>query len=146
MKRLGMFLVLISAVAFLGACAHCQHCGHAAEQGQTSSAIYWCGAADGPASGVGVTPGTCPDGTPKSAGHAVFIEGTTALVCTCGAGCSCKIDPNDHSKCGCGKPVRKVELAGSGLFYCNCMGACGCGVVSAQPGKCKCGMELKQAK
>jgi hypothetical protein len=29
-------------------------------------------------------------------GHVVWMEGTTALVCTCGADCTCKIDRRPH--------------------------------------------------
>jgi hypothetical protein len=80
-------------------------------------------------------------------GHVIFVEGNTALACTCGPECSCAIDPNDHGKCGCGKPVKKIDLKGTGLYFCNCGGACACGSISDKPGSCRsCGMELHQAK
>jgi hypothetical protein len=79
-------------------------------------------------------------------GHVVFTEGNTALACTCGPTCTCKIDPKDHTKCGCGKPIKKINLEGTGLYFCNCGGSCGCNTLSDKPGACKCGMPLHQAK
>jgi hypothetical protein len=76
----------------------------------------------------------------------VFTEGNTALVCTCGPDCSCANDAKDSSKCGCGKPIKRIDLKGSGLYFCNCGGSCGCNVVSDKPGTCKCGMQLHQAQ
>jgi hypothetical protein len=81
-----------------------------------------------------------------NAGHVIGMEGTTALVCTCGADCTCKIDPKDPAKCGCGKPVRKIDLAGTGLYVCGCGGGCDCYTISDKPGNCKCGQPLKQIK
>jgi len=154
MKRIAAVLVFIAAALVLGACAHeggmhkGMHEGHGQKgMAQGSSAIYWCGSlADGVCSGISTTPGTCPGGAPMNAGHVIWMEGTTALVCTCGADCKCKIDPNDHAKCPCGKPIRRIDLAGTGLYFCNCGGSCGCNTISDKAGACKCGMPLKQAK
>jgi hypothetical protein len=152
MKRIAAALIAAAATLALGACAH--HGGmhgegmrHGGTHGGGSSAIYWCGGAtDGVCSGISTTQGTCPDGKPMNAGHVVWVEGTTALVCTCDAGCACAIDPNDHTKCACGKPVRRIDLAGTGIYFCNCKGSCGCNTISDKPGACGCGMPLKQAK
>jgi len=150
-KKIAAVLVLAAASLVLGACAHegGMHKGHGSkgEMSKGASAIYWCGSAtDGVCSGISKTPGTCPDGKAMNAGHVVWMEGTTALVCTCGADCTCKIDPNDHTKCGCNKPIRKIDLAGTGLYFCNCGGSCGCNTLSDKPGSCGCGMPLKQVK
>ncbi len=148
MKKVAAAFVLVIAAFVLGACAH-GHKGHRAMEGksQGSSAIYWCGsAADGACSGISIRPGTCPDGKPMNAGHVVLMEGNTALVCTCGADCTCQIDPKDHTKCGCNKPIRRIELGGTGLYFCNCGGSCACNMITDQPGNCKCGMPLKQVK
>lgn len=151
MKRFPAVITLAAATLVAGACAG-RHAGMhhgpgGPAAGQGSAAIYWCGsAAVGAASGVSATPGTCPDGKPMSAGHVVRMEGSTALVCTCGAGCNCALDPNDRTKCGCGQPIRRIDLAGTGIYFCNCGGSCGCNTVSGQPGTCKCGMPLHQAK
>jgi hypothetical protein len=150
MKRIAASLALLAAVFVLGACRHAGgHHGGGAMEGMRpgSAAIYWCGSAtDGPCSGISTTPGTCPDGKPMNAGHVLWMEGTTALVCPCGADCTCTIDPNDHAKCGCGKPVRRIDLAGTGIYFCNCKGSCGCATISDKPGACRCGMPLHQAK
>lgn len=152
MKRITSVFVVIAAALVLGACMH--HGGkytrgRGSMEGKShgSSGIYWCGSAtDGVCSGISATRGTCPDGKPMNAGHVLGMEGTTALVCTCGDDCTCKIDPKDPAKCGCGKPIRKIDLAGTGLYFCNCGGSCACGKISDKPGVCGCGMELKQAK
>lgn len=93
---------------------------------------------------VGVTAGNCACGKPMAWGHLVRVEGDEALLCTCKEGCQCRIDPNDPTKCGCGNPIKRVSLKGSGLYFCNCGGACACNTVSAQPGECRCGMPLKK--
>ena len=95
---------------------------------------------------MSLKPGKCSCGKEMAGGHVVFMEGNTALVCTCGPTCTCKIDPKDHTKCGCGKPIKKINLEGTGLYFCNCGGSCGCNTISDKPGACKCGMELHQAK
>jgi hypothetical protein len=64
-------------------------------------------------------------------------------LCTCKEGCKCQIDPQDKTRCGCGNPIKRVSLKGTGLYFCNCGGACACNTVSAQPGTCRCGMPLK---
>jgi hypothetical protein len=75
--------------------------------------------------------------------HVVKVEGDEALLCACAEGCTCKIDPKDASKCGCGQPLKRVSLKGTGIYFCNCGGSCFCNTVSDQPGKCRCGMDLK---
>ena len=62
-------------------------------------------------------------GKEMAGGHVVFTEGNTALACTCGPTCNCKIDPKDHTKCGCGKPIKRINLEGTGLYFCNCGGS-----------------------
>jgi hypothetical protein len=151
MKSIVSRFALIAAAVTLGACCHAGGMGHHPGAGagmpKGTSAIYWCGSAtDGPCSGISVSRGTCPDGKPMNAGHVVRIEGSVALVCTCGADCSCSLDPKDPAKCGCGKPIRKIDLAGTGIYFCNCGGGCGCNTLSDKPGACRCGMPLNQAK
>ena len=77
------------------------------------------------------------------AGRVLKVDGTDALVCPSGAECQCAFNPADSTKCGCGKPVRKMSLEGSGLYVCACGSSC-CTTISAGPGKCKCGMALKR--
>ena len=136
MKKFAAVLVLVAAALTFGACAHEGGMQQGMKEGggmamaQGSSKIYWCfNATDGVCSGISTTRGTCPDGKPMNAGHVVWVEGTTALVCPCGDTCTCKID-----------------LAGTGIYFCNCKGSCGCSMISDKPGACKCGMPLKQAK
>jgi hypothetical protein len=66
-------------------------------------------------------------------------------VCSCGPDCKCTSVGTKPGKCGCGKPLRKVNLKGTGLYFCNCGGSCTCNTVLDQPGQCKCGMALKRA-
>jgi hypothetical protein len=89
-------------------------------------------------------PGTCGCGKDLEAGHVLKIEGDEAIVCTCGADCTCSLDPEDETKCACGKAVKRVSLKGTGLYFCNCGGSCNCNTVSAEPGECECGMEFKK--
>jgi hypothetical protein len=77
-------------------------------------------------------------------GHVLKIEGNEALVCTCEKGCKCSLDPKDPTKCGCGKPAKRINLKGTGIYFCNCGGSCSCNIVSDKPGKCKCKMDLKK--
>lgn len=89
-------------------------------------------------------PGKCTCGVPLKWGHVLKVEGNEALLCQCGEGCQCVgLNPENASQCVCGTPVKRVNLAGSGIYFCNCGGACSCNWVSAQSGKCKCGMDLK---
>jgi hypothetical protein len=142
-RRTVLATLTVIAVALLGACAH----GSGATGAAASSAIYWCGSAtDGPCSGISSSPGTCPGGSPMNAGHVIGMEGNTALVCPCGASCTCKINPADRTKCGCGKAVRRIDLSGSGIYVCGCGNSCDCYTVSDKPGNCRCGQPLKQVK
>ena len=79
------------------------------------------------------------------AGKLKRVEEDTALLCMCGAACKCSLNEKDTSKCGCGQPIRKVSLKGTGIYFCNCGGSCGCNTVSATPAKCNCGMDLKKS-
>ena len=76
--------------------------------------------------------------------HVLRVEGEEALVCACGGDCACKLDAADPSRCGCGKPLRRVGLKGTGVYFCNCGGTCQCNTVAAKAGVCKCGMALKR--
>ncbi len=50
-----------------------------------------------------------------------------------------KEDPN---KCGCGQPVKMIDLKGK--YVCGCTDGCQCGSISDKPGTCNCGKEMKQ--
>ena len=94
---------------------------------------------------VSTKPGKCACGAPLKWGHVLKIEGNEAILCQCMEGCKCGgLDPNDPTKCVCGNPVKRVNLAGTGIYFCNCGGSCYCNTVSDKPGKCKCGMNLKK--
>ena len=148
MKRFGTVFALVAATLIVGVSAHRAGAeGTPETAAKPSSAIYWCGSAsDGVCSGISTTLGTCPDGKPMNAGHVIGMEGTTALVCICGADCTCKIDPKDPTKCGCNKPIRHIDLAGTGIYHCSCGAACDCNTISDKPGTCKCGKPLVQVK
>ncbi|MCU0305031.1 MAG: hypothetical protein MUC56_13350 [Thermoanaerobaculales bacterium] len=91
---------------------------------------------------VSTKPGKCGCGTDLVEGRMLMIDGSVASLCTCGPDCKCEIG-DDPSTCGCGKEMKKVDLAGTGIYYCNCGGSCKCNYVSDQAGRCACGMELK---
>lgn len=74
------------------------------------------------------------------------VEGAEAITCQCGKDCTCLLDSEDPTKCGCGKSVKRIDLSGSEIYFCNCMGSCMCNYLSDKPGKCKCGMDLKRAE
>jgi len=90
---------------------------------------------------VSTQPGTCECGAELVEGRMLMVDGSIASLCTCGPDCKCEIG-DDPDSCGCGNPMRKVDLAGTGIYYCNCGGSCKCNFASAEPGACKCGMEL----
>jgi hypothetical protein len=163
MKKIATLFTLIAAAFVLAACSSTgsgQREG-AAMQGATppaaqgamqettqggTKAIYWCGTPEGPYTGISISPANCPEGTPRNEGHVLRIEGTTALVCACSAGCQCTLDPKDPGTCACGKPIRRINLAGTGIWFCGCGAGCDCNTLSDKPGKCRCGMQLQQAK
>jgi len=90
-------------------------------------------------------PGNCACGKPLKWGHVLKVEGNQALLCRCTEGWRCAdLDQSDPSKCTCGSPVKRVNLAGTGIYFCNCGGSCYCNTVSDKPGKCRCGMNLKK--
>ncbi len=91
---------------------------------------------------MATAPGTCTCGEQLAWAHVVKVEGDEGLLCTCAEGCACAIDPDDATKCGCGKDLRRMSFKGTGLHYCNCGGSCTCNFVSSEPGKCSCGMDL----
>lgn len=89
--------------------------------------------------------GNCACGEPLKWGHVLKVEGSEAILCQCNEGCACGgLDAKDPTKCVCGTPVKRVDMAGTGIYYCNCGGSCYCNTVSDKPGDCKCGMKLKK--
>ncbi len=85
----------------------------------------------------------CTCGEPLKWGHVVRVENTEALICQCEDGCECEgLTEEDPTVCSCGAPIKRVNMAGTGLYYCNCGGSCTCNFISDKPGKCKCGMDL----
>jgi hypothetical protein len=74
--------------------------------------------------------------------HLLAIEKDTAILCRCGAECTCERSKDDPNKCGCGKSVKKVDLKGK--YVCGCGADCKCNTISDKPGKCGCGKDLKQ--
>ena len=105
--------------------------------------VYACNC--GPACDCGsisTTPGTCSCGTELAPAHVVAIIGHDAKLCMMGPDCTCKIDPEDDSKCTCPGNVKTVNLDGKGLYFCNCGGSCTCNYVDSEPGTCPCGSDL----
>ena len=90
--------------------------------------------------------GNCACGEPLKWGHVLKVEGSEAILCQCAEGCACGgLDAKDPTKCVCGTPVKRVDMAGTGIYYCNCGGSCYCNTVSDKPGNCRCGMKLKKS-
>ena len=54
---------------------------------------------------------TC--GTALKSMHLLSMKDGVATVCPCEAGCTCKANPGDPTKCGCGKPVMTMKCAAS---------------------------------
>ena len=109
MKRIAMLFVLVAAAVVIGACAHGAHHGAggpncpqgqncppcpscpkggpaaAAEKApQSSGTIYWCNC--GPeckCNSVSTKPGKCSCGKEMAGGHVIWVDGSTALACTC---------------------------------------------------------------
>ncbi len=139
-------LTCLLALGFTLMLTGCKTSDSAAKTG-SKRALYVCGCGADctcktPAS---IKPGKCGCGRELAPTHVTKVEGDVASVCVCGTDCTCTGDPKDATKCGCGKPIQKVSLKGTGLYSCNCGGTCGCCTVSEKPGKCKCGMQLKKA-
>ena len=68
----------------------------------------------------------------------------TALRCICPASCDCSLSASNRTKCGCGKPIRRVSLKGTGIYLCNCGSSCTCNTVSDKPGKWTCANPSKE--
>ena len=64
-------------------------------------------------------PGNCACGVAMKWGHIVKVEGNEGLLCMSHQGCKCTIDKNDPTKCGCGSPLKRVNLKGSAINFCN---------------------------
>ena len=143
MKILNVLFLVILLV--LTGCAATQTTGTQADR---QDVLYTCDC--GPqcdCNSMSTQPGNCACGKPMKWGHVLKVEGNEAILCQCGEGCSCAgLDPKDPSKCMCGKPVKRVNMEGTGTYFCNCGGSCACNTLSESPGKCKCGMNLKKVE
>ena len=93
---------------------------------------------------VRTQPGNCSCGKELKGFHVLKVDGEDALLCTCGLDCTCKLSETDPTKCGCGEPIKRVSLKGTGIYFCNCGGSCTCNTFKDEPGECKCGMALKR--
>jgi hypothetical protein len=72
--------------------------------------------------------------------HLMGTKDGMALVCACGADCTCDAKGMKDGKCACGKDVMTVSA--KGLYVCPM----GCPEMSNMPGKCPCGMEMKKVE
>jgi len=90
---------------------------------------------------MSLKPGTCPT-CEKEMGkmHLLGTKDGKAMVCSCGADCTCDSKGVKDGKCACGMPVKKIGC--KGMYVCTM----GCPEVSATAGKCACGMEMKKVE
>ncbi len=141
--RLWKLFLLAAILALVAGCAAMQK---GEEQAERHDVLYFCDC--GPqcnCNTVSTKPGKCACGMKMKWGHVIRVEGNEAIVCQCKEGCRCEgLDPKDPTKCTCGTPVKRINLAGTGIYFCNCGGSCSCNTVSDKPGDCKCGMKLKK--
>jgi rRNA maturation protein Nop10 len=73
--------------------------------------------------------------------HVLGTKDGEALICACGAGCTCDAKGMKDGKCACGKDVMKVSA--KGMYVCPE----GCPDISAKAGKCPhCGKEMKKVE
>jgi hypothetical protein len=71
-----------------------------------------CGCATAAAEG-----GTCSCGKELVAHNIIKVEDGVAHLCGCPGGCACgAVNETDSTKCGCGKDLVTVDLAGAGLL------------------------------
>lgn len=141
---LGLFALMMAMVATGFVFAQGEKAKSDAETIKGSGNILYvcnCGGDCKCKNGVSTKPGKCGCGGDLVPMHALKIEKDEALVCQCGKGCSCKFDPANPTKCGCGKPVKRVSI--KGLYACACGVGC-CATISDKPGKCGCGADLKK--
>ena len=73
--------------------------------------------------------------------HLLAVKGGEAMLCSCGADCTCAAKDMKDGKCSCGKDVVKMSV--KGMYVCPKH----CPVISEKAGKCGvCGAELKKAE
>lgn len=72
--------------------------------------------------------------------HLLGVKDGKAMLCACGASCTCDAKGVKDGKCACGKEVKKMKA--TGLYAC----AMGCPELSENPGTCACGMEMKKVE
>ena len=81
-----LVLALLGGIAAL--CA-------AEEPVERNDVLYVCGCEAGcTCNSVSTEPGNCSCGKPMKWHHVVKVEGSEALLCTCGEGCTCAIRNN----------------------------------------------------
>ena len=147
-------LALVLIVAFVmpaGGCTSKNTTGqhetlHFAEyDSERHDVLYTCSC--GPQCGcdtVSTKPGKCACGMELKWGHVLKTEKTEVILCQCPEGCRCYGLDNREYYCNCGFPIKRVDLAGTGIYFCNCGSSCYCNTVSDKPGKCRCGADLKK--
>jgi hypothetical protein len=112
-----------------------------------ASALYACNCGpDCKCNTVSIKTGNCSCSKELTGFHVLGVNGDQALLCQCDVGCTCKMNKTNATECGCGKPVKRVSLKGTGVYFCNCGNACRCNTFADAPGKCSCGMDLKLAE
>lgn len=86
-------------------------------------------------------PGKCPKcGAKLVKMHLLGTKDGKAVLCTCGAKCTCTMKGVKDGKCACGKPIKTADI--KGMYYCPK----GCPVISKTAGKCPgCGAEMVKA-
>lgn len=136
---------LVLSVAVLLLLAGCASMGLSKTETARTDVLYTCNCGPGcQCNTVSTTPGKCACGNDLKWGHVLQVEGSEAVLCRCEKGCRCQgLDTQDPTKCACGQPVKRVDLAGTGIHFCNCGGSCKCNMVNQGPGQCRCGMKLK---
>ena len=72
--------------------------------------------------------------------HLLGTKDGQAMLCDCGASCTCDAKGIKDGKCGCGKEIK--TMSSKGMYVCPM----GCPDISKTPGKCACGMDMKQSE
>jgi hypothetical protein len=52
----------------------------------------------------------CKCGAESEKLHVLKVEGDVVVLCQCGGGCSCDLNPKNPYLCGCGTPVKVVRI------------------------------------
>ena len=105
MKTVGISRAALLVVV-LALTAGCHLLGHNEE----AMSLYVCDCGADCCKVAESEPGTCDCSKPLKKVHVIEQNGDQASVCACDADCGCGVNAEDPTKCGCGTPLKTINL------------------------------------